>query len=107
MHADATFRMDYYDPNTQISGTALNTGAGFSTTDISYTTISGGITFTPVPYFKLMLWYDHPINESSGITGWTADYKKDNVFTLRTQFAIDTWWFDKKSSNSNLISRSY
>ncbi len=108
MHADLTFKMDNYDPNTQISGTHITKGAAFSTTDLAYNTYSGGFTFTPVPYFKLMLWYDHVVNESSGISGWSSDYKKDNVFTLRTQFMLDSWWFDKKStSNSNLISRSY
>jgi len=108
MHSDLTFKVDYYDPNTQTGGTALTKGAGFSTTDLAYTTISGGFTITPVPYFKLMLWYDHPVNENSGIPGWGADYKKDNVLTLRTQFSLDSWWFDKKSTtNSNLISRTY
>jgi len=108
MNSDLTFRMDYYDPNTQIKGTAITKGAGFSTTDLAYTTISGGFTVSPVPYFKLMVWYDHPINESSGISGWSTDYKKDNVFTLRTQFMIDSWWFDKKNTtNPNLINRSY
>ena len=108
MHADLTFKMDNYDPNTQISGTAITKGAGFSTTDLAYNTYSGGFTFTPVPYFKLMLWYDHVVNESSGIAGWSSDYKKDNVLTLRTQFMLDSWWFDKKSTtNSNLITRSY
>jgi len=108
MHTDLTFKVDNYDPNTQISGTKITKGAGFSTTDLSYTTISGGLTFTPVPYMKLMFWYDHVVNESTGISGWSSDYKKDDVFTLRTQFMIDSWWFDKKSTtNANLISRSY
>ena len=108
MHADLTFKLDNYDPNTQIKGTSLVKTAGFSTTDLAYNTFSGGFTLTPVPYFKLMLWYDHVVNESSGIPGWSSDYKKDNVLTLRTQFMLDSWWFDKKStSNSNLIGRSY
>ena len=108
MHSDLTFKVDSYDPNTQIKGTAITSGAKFSTTDLAYTTLSGGFTITPVPYFKLMLWYDHPINESSGLSGWSGDYKKDNVITLRTQFSLDSWWFDKKSTtNSNLISRTY
>jgi hypothetical protein len=108
MHADLTFKVDNYTPNTAVNGTEINTHDKFSTTDIAYTTYSGGFTFTPVPYFKLMLWYDHPVNESTGIAGWGADYKKDDVFTLRTQFMIDSWWFDKKkTTNDNLISRSY
>ena len=108
MNTDLTFKVDNYDPNTAVSGLKITKGAGFSSTDLAYTTLSGGVTFTPVPYCKLMLWYDHPINENSGVSGWSSDYKKDNVFTLRTQFMIDSWWFDKKSTtNSNLITRSY
>jgi hypothetical protein len=108
MHSDITVKYDMYDPNTKISGSSLNKANGFSPTDLTYNTIGVGYTWCPVPYFKLVLWYDHVINEKSGLAGWSADYKKDDVFTLRTQFMIDTWWFDKKSTgNSNLINRSY
>ena len=105
---EITFKVDIYDPNTKVGGTTLIASNGYKTTDLKYTTLSFGYTLCPVPYFKLMLWYDHVTNESSGIAGWSADYKKDNVFTLRTQFMIDSWWFDKKSTNNaNVISRSY
>lgn len=108
MHSDLTFKMDFYDPNTQVKGDAINTGAKFSSTDIAYTTLSGGYTWTPVPYFKLMLWYDHVMNEATGITNFTGTNPKIDVFTLRTQFMIDSWWFDKKSThNDNYINRSY
>ena len=108
MNSDLMFKVDNYDPNTQVSGTHLNKGAGFSSTDLAYTTISAGFAVSPVPYVKIMLWYDHPMNENSGVAGWSGDYKKDNVITLRTQFQLDSWWFDKKSTaNPNLISRSY
>jgi hypothetical protein len=55
-----------------------------------------------------MLWYDHVVNESSCLAGFTSDYKKDDVFTLRTQFTIDTWWFNKRGlNNDNQIVRQY
>jgi len=108
MHADLTFKVDNYTPNTAVKGTEITKGAGFSTTDIAYTTYSGGFTLTPVPYFKLMLWYDHVTNEGTGIPGWSTSYTKADVLTLRTQFSLDSWWFDKKSTaNENLISRTY
>jgi hypothetical protein len=108
MHTDLTFKVDNYTPNTAVSGLAISSGAHFNSTDVPYTTISGGITFTPVPYFKLMLWYDHVTNTSTGVTGYTTSNTNADVFTLRTQFMIDSWWFDKKStSNNNLISRGY
>jgi hypothetical protein len=55
-----------------------------------------------------MLWYDHVTNEGTGIAGWSGSYAKADVLTIRTQFMIDSWWFDKKSTtNENLISRTY
>ncbi len=108
MNADLTFKVDNYTPNTAVSGTEINTHDKFSTTDIAYTTYSGGFTLSPVPYFKLMLWYDHVTNEGTGIAGWSGSYAKADVLTIRTQFMIDSWWFDKKSTtNENLISRTY
>ena len=95
-------------PNTQVSKTGLNKVNGFSATDIAYSTFGFGYTICPVPYLKLMLWYDHVVNEASGLAGWTGDYKKDDVFTLRTQFTIDSWWFNKRpTNNENFITRLY
>ena len=105
---DITFRYDLYNPNTQVSATGLNKVNGFSTTDLTYNTFGFGYTICPVPYFKLMLWYDHVVNEGTNLAGWSTDYKKDDVFTLRTQFTIDSWWFNKRPVNSdNLITRLY
>jgi hypothetical protein len=107
-HSDFTFKLDIYDPNTRIGGASILSRNNFSTADMKFTTLGFGYAFCPTPYFKLVLWYDHVMNESTGIAGWTTDYKKDDVFTLRTQFMIDTWWFDKKkTANDNLISKSY
>jgi hypothetical protein len=81
---------------------------GFNTADMKFTTLGFGYTFCPAPYFKLVVWYDHVMNESTGLNGWTTNYGKNDVLTIRTQFMIDTWWFDKKkTANDNLISRSY
>lgn len=107
-HNDLTFKFDIYDPNTQIKGAGILSAGRFSTADMKVTTLGFGYTFCPVPYFKLVLWYDHVMNESTGLPGWTTLNKKNDVFTLRTQFMVDTWWFDrKKTANDNLISKSY
>ncbi len=108
INQDLVFKFDSYNPNTQVTAKGLTKANGYSTTDLSYNTFSFGYTISPLPYFKLMFWYDHIVNESSGLAGWTADYKKDDVFTLRTQFTIDSWWFNKKNlNNDNLITRQY
>ena len=107
-HNEVTFKLDVYDPNTQIGGKRILSTKGFNTTDMKFTTLGFGYTFCPAPYFKLVVWYDHVINESTGLNGWTTNYGKNDVLTIRTQFMIDTWWFDKKkTANDNLISRSY
>jgi hypothetical protein len=107
MHTDLTFKFDVYNPNTQVKGSEILAVNHFSTTDLTYNTFSGGITFCPVQYFKLVLWYDHVVNENTGLADWSSDYKKDDVFTIRTQFSIDSWWFDKKTINPSLIQKSY
>jgi hypothetical protein len=110
IHNDLTFKLDIYDPNTQVAGSSILAKNGFSPTDVKFTTLGFGYTFCPTPYFKLVVWYDHVMNESTGLTGtiYTSDYRKNDVLTIRTQFMIDTWWFDKKKSiNDNVISRAY
>jgi hypothetical protein len=108
-HHDITFKLDIYDPNTKVSGTSILASHGYNTTDIKFTTLGFGYTFCPTPYFKLVVWYDKVMNESTGLAGiYATDYTKNNVLTIRTQFMIDTWWFDKKkTANNNVISRSY
>lgn len=110
IHNDLTFKFDIYDPNTQIAGKSILATNGFGTTDVKFTTLSFGYTFCPTPYFKLVVWYDHVMNESTGLTNYqyVTNYPKNDILTIRTQFMIDTWWFDKKKTqNDNLVSRSY
>jgi hypothetical protein len=108
INQDLVFKFDSYNPNTQVTAKGLTKANNFGTTDLTYNTFSFGYTISPLPYFKLMLWYDHVVNESSCLAGFTSDYKKDDVFTLRTQFTIDTWWFNKRGlNNDNQIVRQY
>jgi hypothetical protein len=109
-HQELTVKLDIYDPNTQIAGSSILAKNGFSGTDVKFTTLGFGYTLSPSPYFKLMIWYDHVMNESTGLTNYqyVTNYPKNDILTIRTQFMIDTWWFDKKKThNDNLISKSY
>ncbi|MDB5282607.1 MAG: phosphate-selective porin [Bacteroidota bacterium] len=109
MH-DITLKYDWYDPQSQLSGKNLvsNISNGLSQTDIKYSTIGIGYSFIPYNWFKLIIWYDYVMNESTAIPGFTSDYKKDNILTIRTQFYIDTWWFNAKSKyKDNLMLKKY
>lgn len=108
MH-DITFKYDVYDPQTQLSGMQLNAAQNsFAITDIKYTTLGFGYSIIPYNWFKLMIWYDWVINEKTNVQGYTTDFKKDNVLTIRTQFYIDSWWFNAKSKyKDNLMLKKY
>jgi hypothetical protein len=107
MH-DITFKYDVYNPQTQLKGYQLNIQNPFAITDIKYTTLGFGYSITPYNWFKLMIWYDWVMNENTNIPGYLTDYKKQNVLTIRTQFYIDSWWFNAKSKyKDNLMQKKY
>jgi len=108
MH-DITVKYDWYDPQSQVSGKDLTPNLGFSVTDMKYATLGFGYSFIPYNYFKLMIWYDYVMNENTSLPNWTGDYKKDNILTIRTQFYIDSWWFNAEKSKyrDNLMQKKY
>ena len=108
MH-DITFKYDMYDPQTKLKGSELsNSKYPFPITDIKYSTFGFGYSIVPYNWFKLMIWYDYVLNENTGIPGYASDFKKDNVLTIRTQFYIDSWWFNSKSKyKDNLMLKKY
>ena len=108
MH-EITVKYDVYDPQTQLSGQQLNINIyAFPITDIKYTTLGVGYSIAPYNWFKLMIWYDWVTNEATNIPGYYGDFKKDNVLTIRTQFYIDSWWFNPKSKyRDNLMLKKY
>ena len=79
-------KFDHFDPNTSVSGDeigAANSHTGIA--DITYTTLSYGIIFTPTNHLRFSLWYDMTSNETSAnVTGYTEN-KKQNLITLRMQ----------------------
>ncbi|HEY0261408.1 MAG TPA: hypothetical protein VGB95_00145 [Chitinophagales bacterium] len=111
MH-DITIKYDWFDPNTQLKGTDLHVDGNtmpYPITDIKYSTIGFGYSFTPYNWFKFTVWYDHVMNEKTNVPGYLNDYKKDDVLTIRTQFYIDTWWFKHSETHykDNLQMKKY
>jgi hypothetical protein len=111
---DLTVKFDWYNPQSQIKGKNLvDTGSlirlGLSTTDMTYYTIGFGYSIIPYNWFKLMIWYDYVINQNTNLAYWQTDYKKDNVLTIRTQFYIDSWWFNSQKGKykDNLMMKRY
>lgn len=77
---------DFYDPNTFVQGSDIGI-AGTNTTaaDIRYKTFGAGLTCYMGTQVKFILYYDHPVNERTSLSGYTGDLD-DNVFTARIQY---------------------
>jgi phosphate-selective porin len=108
------YRFDYYDPNTDVSGSDIDALRGFSKTDIAYTVNTIGLNWFVNGNFKVSLFYDIKANETTGapsLDGYAGDAKRtqaagalktglytaannfsknidDNVLTLRGQVAF-------------------
>lgn len=79
-------KYDWYDPNTKVNGTQIGrSGANFTSADIRYSTLGFGYLFHANANLKFTLWYDHVMNESTALSGFTGDVD-DNVLTCRLQF---------------------
>ncbi|MBL0309184.1 MAG: hypothetical protein IPP77_05765 [Bacteroidetes bacterium] len=97
MWHELVVKYDFFDPNTQLAGQKLNSisDSKVSAADVKYHTVGLGYVFRPLDFFKLMVYYDWVINESTGITDISRNLK-DNILTVRTQFELDAKWFRKK-----------
>lgn len=80
-------KFDWYDPNKKVSGAGITPDKGLTAADIRYNTLGGGYIHYINQYLKLVLWYEHPINEKTALTGYDKDLK-DGVFTCRAQFSF-------------------
>jgi len=78
-------KYDWYDPNTEVSGNEITTVNNFGAADIRFETIGAGYIFYANDNFKITCYYDHPVNEKSGIENYYADLP-DDTYTLRVQF---------------------
>jgi hypothetical protein len=79
-------KYDWYDPNAKVNASQIGkAGANFTSADIKYSTLGFGYLFYANSNLKFTLWYDHVMNESTTLTGFTSD-ADDNVLTCRLQF---------------------
>lgn len=78
-------KYDWYDPNAKVTGMDISAAKGLTAADVRFDTFGFGLLHHFNPHFKAVLYYDMIKNESTQIPGYTED-RKDNVFTLRTQF---------------------
>lgn len=83
----AVLKYDWYDPNTQVAGTDIGTKKNITAADIRYNTFGAGYVYYVSPNFKMTLWYEHPMNEKTALSGIDKDLKDDN-FTCRAQFSF-------------------
>jgi hypothetical protein len=78
-------KYDWYDPNTEVKGKDITWVNSFSTADIGYSTFGAGYIFYANENWKIVLYYDHPVNEKSGINNYSKDLP-DDTYTIRIQF---------------------
>lgn len=80
-------KYDWYDPNSQVKGSNIKDTEGFTVADIKFSTFGIGFMHIFNSHLKMVAYYSHVVNEKTGIPGYGGDIK-DDVFTLRTQFAF-------------------
>ncbi len=78
-------KYDWYDPNTMISGKDITAVNNFGNADIRYNTFGAGYIFYANDNLKIVLYYDHPVNEKTAIMKYSDDLA-DNTYTVRVQF---------------------
>ncbi len=79
-------KYDWYDPNIKVQKTDIGkAGTNLTAADIKYTTLGIGYAYYFNPQTKIIFYYDLVRNESTTLSGNTADLK-DDVFTCRLQF---------------------
>lgn len=80
-------KYDWYDANKKVKGAEVNKDNGYSAADIRFNTIGAGYMHYINQYLKLVLWYEHPMNEKTSLSGYDKDLK-DGIFTCRAQFTF-------------------
>ena len=78
-------KYDWYDPNKDVAGENVRAGANHTAADVKFSTIGGGYLWYVNPNLKLVLYYDHPVNEQTAVASH-ADDLDDDTFTARLQF---------------------
>jgi hypothetical protein len=78
-------KYDWYDPNILVKGTEITHPGTFTEADIRFDTFGAGYIFYLSDNVKLVFYYDHPLNEKTGLPGYSADLN-DDTFTCRIQY---------------------
>jgi len=80
-------KYDWYDPNKKVKGKEISKDRALTASDIRYNTFGAGYIHYINQYLKIVLWYEHPINEKTSLSGYDKDLK-DGIFTCRAQFSF-------------------
>ncbi len=86
-HHNIMVKYDWYDPNTAVAGKEIV--ANLTAADIRYATLGLGYQFNYDQNWKFLIYKDFVKNESTGLTGYTSDLKKDNILTIRLQYSFN------------------
>lgn len=78
-------KYDFYDPNYRARSNEISTSGNFGPADVRFDTWGAGYIYHMNDNLKIMLYYEHPVNEKTNIAGYTKDLK-DDTFTARLQF---------------------
>ncbi len=98
-HHNIIVKYDWYDPNTDVKGTdiASNPAAKapgilpLTSSDIKFTTLGIGYLFNYDQNWKFLVYKDFVTNESTNLTGYKSDIKKDNILTFRIQYTFNKY----------------
>ena len=84
LHLIASY--DVYDPNTFIKGKSIGvTSTNTSSGDVTYQNYGAGLVFLTTRQVKMVLYYDHPVNEKTSLEDYSQELR-DDVFTARIQY---------------------
>lgn len=78
-------KYDLYDPNTAVKSSEIKGGTNLGGADVKYGSLGMGYINYINENLKLVLWYTLVTNETTSLSGFTADLD-DNVLTCRLQF---------------------
>lgn len=78
-------KYDWFDPNTDITGTKIGVGAKTGKADMAYSTLGLGYMYRMNNNVRIMAYYDMVTNEKIKVKNYMTDLK-DNLVTVRLQY---------------------
>lgn len=78
-------KYDWYDPNTDITGSQIGVGSKTGKTDIAYSTLGLGYMYRMNNNVRIMAYYDIVSNETTRVKGYFKNVN-DNLVTVRLQY---------------------